>query len=444
MFIRSVLEVLWARRLIVLISLVCCLLGGVGVIVTSPPRYQATAKVILDYIKPDPITGEFVNSKMAEAYVKTQMQTIRDFQVAVPAAEALGLLDNPDLQSAYASIPDVAPADFPKWVARRIIASTGVRLLPETNIIEISFAADTPDGAQQYAEAIRDAYVGASISAKRESAASSAERLTVQAQSEAAVLAKLEAAKRELQDTHGVMPALEAARLTELVSAIRPLYVEQAPDLPSAAKLAAADAQLAEANRTLGPNHPMLKSMRAAREVLAAQAQQEREAAATVGQGAGQAERARQAAIEIQRGRVLSQRELALEMRLIDEEIERRREVYNGLNTSIANFRQLTTLAAVNLTPFGDIDVKPAPVFPNPFLILGGTGFLGLALGSLLALLVEFLNRRARRPQHLVMAVGAPLLGVVPKIASLEPSHTIAPRRRYALWVPRRKRTAAA
>ncbi|MEW5684993.1 MAG: Wzz/FepE/Etk N-terminal domain-containing protein [Pseudomonadota bacterium] len=438
MFLRSIFEVLWARRVIVVIPTVCALVGGGVIATTSAPRYQASAKVILDYIKPDPITGEYVNSKQAQAYVNTQVQTIRDFQVAVPAAEALGLLDNIDLQTAYSSIPGGDPADFPRWVARRIIASTGVRMLPETNIIEIINSSTSPDGARQYVDAIRTAYIEASVDAKRAGASSGADNLTQQARIESAAIIKLQTAKRQIEDVHGVMPALEAARLSELVSAVRPLYVEEAPRLASVERLTHVEAQLAEASKALGPNHPSLQSLRATRDFLARQVQQERTAASSVGAGAALAERARQSAIEVQKDKVLSQRQLALELRLINEEIERRSETLAGLNQRIAGLRQLTAIQQVNLTRFGDVEVNNSPVFPNPALILGGAAFLGFTLGSLLALFIEFMNRRARRPQHVEDAVGAPMWGAVPKM-DMDPQLAMLPRRRGILA----RRTAA-
>lgn len=414
MFLRSLFEVLWARRAIVLIATGCSLVGGGAIVAFAAPRYQASARVVLGYIQPDPITGEYVNSKRAQVYVNTQIQMIRDLQVAIPAAEALGLLDNIDLQTAYSSTPGADPADFPAWVARRIIASTGVRLVPETNIIQIVNVSGSPDAARQYVDAVRSAYIEATVSAKRESASSNADNLARLAALEAAAIAKLEATKRQLQDVHGETPALEIARLSELVLAVRPLYVERTPKLPSAARLAEAEAALAEAGRTLGPNHPSIASLRGARDLLAQQLQREKANAAAVGEGAGFVERARQAAIDAQKEKVLSQRQLALEERLIDEEIARRRQTFNGLNTKIASLRELTAIQQVNLTPFGEVEAEPAPVFPNPPLILGGSGMLGLTLGSLLALFVEFVNRRVRRPDHLEAAVGAPLLGVLP------------------------------
>ena len=62
-----VVRILWARRLLVLLPLVACLLAGLYVIAVAPKQYQASARVALNYIKPDPVTGTVIPSKMVDA-----------------------------------------------------------------------------------------------------------------------------------------------------------------------------------------------------------------------------------------------------------------------------------------------------------------------------------------------------------------------------------------
>jgi uncharacterized protein involved in exopolysaccharide biosynthesis len=418
MFLRPILEMLWARRLIVLTATASCLAGGTYVVLTSTPRYQATARVELDYLKPNPVTGSFVTSKTVTTYVNSQLEMVRDYQVAIPAAEALGLLDNPDLQAQFAADPNANPDGFPRWVAARIIGNTGVRPISDSNILEISHAATTADSALEVVEAVRAAYVQASVDARRSSALGGATNLAAQADRTRAELAKLEAAKREWENQHGIMPVMDARRLTNLVTSVTGLYVSEAPDIPSSGRLAAAEAELEHATGTLGPNHPRLQTLRAARDMLKAQVDRERAFEASVGASAGLNERAKQAAIDLQKEKVLAQRQEVLALRLIQDQIDGREGVLEALNTRIAELRQLTSLREADVVPLGDPEVKPEPVFPNPWLIFGGTGVLGLVVGSLLALFVELLNRRARSARDLEASVGAPLLGMVPALAN--------------------------
>lgn len=418
MFLRPILDILWARRVIILVTTVSCMVGGGYVALTSTPRYQATAQVALDYLKPNPLTGSFVTSKTVTAYVNSQLEMVRDYQVAIPAAEALGLLDNPDLQARFAADPNSNPDGFARWVAGRIIAGTQVRAISDSNVLEISHTSTSSEGALQMVEAVRAAYVQASVDARRAGAQSSANSLTAQANLTRADLEKLQAAKRDWQNQNGVLTGTDARNLMELITSVNGFYVASASDLPLAGRLANLEVELDQASRTLGPNHPKLKTLRTTRDTLRAQLERERSAQGAVGASTGLTERAKQGAIDVQKEKVLSQRQTVLGLRLLEDEIAGREDVLKSLNAKIADLRQTMSLREADVISLGEAEPMRQAVFPNPLLIFGGTAFLGLASGSLLALFVELLGRRARTASALEAAVGARLLGVVPALAT--------------------------
>jgi len=79
-FVR-LFKILWGRRLFVLAPTVATLIGGVVVIMTFPPRYEATNRIILDIIKPDPVTGFQVSDKMYDAYISSEINMLRNDDV---------------------------------------------------------------------------------------------------------------------------------------------------------------------------------------------------------------------------------------------------------------------------------------------------------------------------------------------------------------------------
>lgn len=430
MFLKAVIEIVWARRPIVLVATICCLAGGAFVAATFEPRYQAVAKVSLDYIRPDPITGAYVGSKQADAYTKTQMQLVKDVQTAALAAEALGLLDNIDLQSQYAASGGSADG-FGAWIGRRLAGSTGVAAIPDSNMIVISYAAPRRDAALAYVDAIRTAYLRALLQSKQRGALQSAKNLSVQADKVAADLAKLEAAKRALQDRGGDEPALDGRKLESLVETVRGLYVEEAHGVPSAMRLAAAEAELEQASRELGPNHPRIAELKAQRDILRMQVARET-AAAAGGSSAGAMERARQGELEQVKSRVLAGRLTALDMRLLNEEITQRSDVLKSHNAKIAELRTLSNLPNPGATAIGEPEADNDPVYPNPVLILFGTAFLGMLGGSMLAILIEMLDRRLRNPGDLASSVGSLVLGQLPQARSRQPLRILGARFRRA------------
>lgn len=349
---------LWARRLIVLTALFASLLGGLYVAGTSQPRYLATARVSLDYLRPDPITGETVNYKMADAYVKSQVQTIRDYQVAVPAAEALGWLDNPDFIAAYESRPATEKRDIGRWAAARIIRGTTVHVVPESNLLEIGFRGDTPEAALVTVEAIRNAYIKSTVDGKREAAA----RKAAQLEQEVARLG------RELEATRAKSIELERANGLALSEKGEDLELLQARRQATASTPAAAALDLPS-----------------------------------------------QAEFEARRAAVSARRPIVLQARLLRDELAARDEQLSKVKRQIAELRSLALNEQSTISPVGTPEAPRQPIFPNWSLIIVGSGALGLIAGALLAFLTELLSRRIRTPNDLVTAAGAPLLGVIPE-----------------------------
>ena len=54
------LRIIIARRWIILATLVTCMIVALSVARILPERYPARARVLLDLIKPDPVTGQII------------------------------------------------------------------------------------------------------------------------------------------------------------------------------------------------------------------------------------------------------------------------------------------------------------------------------------------------------------------------------------------------
>src|SRR5271155_2182386 len=99
MSIIQFLRILWARRWITVIATVSCVVGAALVVLVVPPRWEAHTRIMLDVIKPDPLTGQAIVD--ASAYAATQAELIKDYTVAGKAVDQLGWLSDPALIDAY-------------------------------------------------------------------------------------------------------------------------------------------------------------------------------------------------------------------------------------------------------------------------------------------------------------------------------------------------------
>lgn len=438
--VNSILRVLRGNWLVVAVCAAASLVGGILVIVFSPPRYAATARVALDYIKPDPITGAVVHSKAIDVYLASQLRLLRDVQVAVPAAEALGWLDSPDVQAAYAAQVASDGPEFETWVASMLISGTNVRMVEGSNIMEISYTTTSQQTAVEGVEALRQAYISSGISAKRASARAAAETLAAQADRVRSEVLKLEATQDKLEDEHGLVVGarggdVEALRLRNIARAQPgPVFAGESRLAPSAAPLGALDAEIAAASRDLGANHPRLRELRQRRETLAAQVAAENATAAAQGSTAELANRASAALLEQQKERVLSQRLPSTHLRLLQDDVERRTEELNNLTEAVVQNRQLALANTSTTTPVGPPTPALHAVFPNKPLILSASLIAGLILGVFTVLLIELNARRIRSVMDLKIAIGGPVLAVLP---SFKPeARTVGRRRRGRALTP--------
>jgi succinoglycan biosynthesis transport protein ExoP len=83
------LRILWAWRWLTALATLSCLVGAAIVILFVPARWEAHTRIMLDVIKPDPLTGEAIGPN-ASAYAATQVELIKDYTVAGKAVDQLG------------------------------------------------------------------------------------------------------------------------------------------------------------------------------------------------------------------------------------------------------------------------------------------------------------------------------------------------------------------
>lgn len=418
------LRILWAHRLVTIATTVFTLIGAFIAILIVPPRYEAVSRVMLNTLKPDPVTGEVISSVASRTYIATQTELIKDYGVAGMAVDQLNWASSPNIITLYQA-SDNNGMDIRRWLAQRIIAATTVKVVTGTNILEISYRASTPTEAKSMADALRNAYIESMLDTRRREATRTADWYEVQARKEQALLNAADAAKTAYEKENGiVMQAdntdVDTARLRALSSqAAAPTMVAPAMPVvsPSSAQLAQIDAAIAQASKTLGPNHPQMIQLRAQRATVAQIAAQELAAArAAVGAAAGAANAsaaALQREVAAQTSKVIGKRDKIERLMQLQTEVNVRRDQYNKSMARIAELRREASVADTGIASLGDAATPQNPSFPNKPLILGGALGLGMALGVLLSLLLELFGRRVRSVEDLQSSIDAPILAVV-------------------------------
>ncbi len=422
MNLSYLIRVFRARGIIVLVTTLCALTGGIGVLLTTAPRYDGSAKVELTYIKPDPITGFAVRGRANAIvdYIEAQMAEVRSLPVAARAAENLGWMDSPELQDAYAALPPSPGGSFQQWVAQRVADGTSVRPIEDSNLLEIRYRAVSPEIAKVVAGAVRDAYIqnrSAMVAANAQASLPGFSNLAADASSK---IAQLEVDKATLERSSGVIiqdnkTDMDSLRLKGLATSVQQPFIETGGGGQTLAEttLAKLDFAISDAKRTMGPNNPMLLDMEQRRTILARQIEQQRSAKDAVTSAIqGQARNAT-GQMATQMSKVLSQSDARMKLQLIQDAIDYQHKRYSDAARKVGELQAMVNGGGGDVRLVGPVDAPLDPAFPNKPLILGGAGALGLIFGLLLAFVAELWKRRVRTERELgVVAPGLAIISI--------------------------------
>jgi uncharacterized protein involved in exopolysaccharide biosynthesis len=443
--VRQALHVLWLRRWLVIVTMVTALAGAVTVGLIVPPRYEATARVMLAMFKPDPVTGEFINGKSMPAYIATEAEMVRDYRVAGRVVDDLGWTSSPELLASYEARDPSDTRDFRRWLAQRVSDNTGVGLTPETNIMEIKVGSSVPEQAARLANAIRDAFIAQDVAERRTDAETTADWITRQVASTGKRLLDASRRQQEFERANGIVLRsdgidTETLRLQSANVLPRPGFPVRGPDSGLVAGLQAANAALASAERELGPNNPDLKSMRTRRDALAAAVAQSGTISRLPVGPAPESYGAIASKVLARADKVAEAQQLAADVAIL-------RRQYDALTQRLADLTQQSEIEKGGLQSMGDAAIPTKPVSPNWYLILLGSSGLGLLLGCITALMAELLGQRVRSRDDLAFG-DVPLLGELSGAPRLKPArgaslwHRI--RSRLPRWPGKRRATAGA
>jgi succinoglycan biosynthesis transport protein ExoP len=417
------LRIFWARRAIVLAALLGCVVLATVVTQFLPSRYEARSRVLLDVIKPDPVTGQLMSTQILRAYISTQIELIKDYQTAGRVVDQLGWANDPAKVAEYNKATDGAGTDIRRWLAQGIIEGTEANLLQGSNILEITFTHSSPEMASKIADLIRGTYIDQSLEARQESAGRTADWYREQSEKALRLLTAAEKQRTDFAQANGIVlqadnTDLESSKLAALstqsvVAGNMPSLGVGAMSSPASIQLDTVEQQLAQAATTLGPNHPVFQSLQRQRQVLAAEVSRQSAAMqkglAPSGASGAQVE----SAYQRQKARVIGQQDKIDQINQMQRDIDLKRDQYLKATQRAADLRLEADVGETGLTPLGTATTPTEPSFPNVPLIIVGSIALGLGMGLVAAFLVELVGRRVRSDDDLERAAEAPVFAIV-------------------------------
>lgn len=463
MDIASFMATLRARAGLALAVLLLTVAAALGASLLLPRSYVATAKVIVDQGRPDPMSVSTGWQPPVMTALSTQMDIIRSERVGAEVVRRLSLTADPALRRAWEdSLAAAAPANagpsetdrmpalpsaLQAWLVGQVLAAMEVKPARDSDVLSITVRWSSAEQAAALANAFAQAYLDISVGLRADQARRYSGFFEGRVREARLQLEQVQARLSTFQRARGVVVGdervdVETARLNELSSQFTVLQAvvaesgsRQAQSQGAAADrlqevlshpallglradLTRAEARMQELNDRLGDNHPQVFEARGQVSLLRSRLEAETRRVAGGAVVSNTINRQRETdmrtALEAQRQRVMNLKAVRDEALVLARDVDSAQRAYDGLQ---ARLQQTSLESQATQGQAHLLSAAPLPLTatsPSWTLRAGLALGLGLALALGTVALVERVDARARLPGATAQWLGIPLLGVLP------------------------------
>jgi len=467
----QILLILKSRLRLIMSTVLLFGLAALLISLILPPRYVASASVVIDSSGMNPTTGQSSGpSEVSRDTIRaTQLDIATSQRVARRVVTDLALDKDPTYLEDWADATEKrsGQGDLVDWVAEKLIKRADIIFGKESNVLEIHYKSSNPTFAADAANAFATAYLQTTIDLRTDSARRSADFFDARVKNLGEELEQARAELSSFEQENKVASSderldVDMAQLNVLAAQYAQMQV-LAADTSSRRSLVSRNAnassdvnlnpvvqatrqelalqraKLTELAATLGPAHPTYVATRDRVDALQASLDSAASVSAATVSGnsivdAGRLAQVRNA-LEQQRAKVLANKEVRGRLEILQRKVENAQRTYDLVltrysQTSLESQSVLNT--AVLLTP---AVVPLVPVAPRMALNVPLGCIVGLLVGICVALLQEQVEPRFRRDADIARVLGVPLLARVPSALTTHRPILLGTRTRAA--VPR-------
>jgi chain length determinant protein EpsF len=463
MDIASFMATLRARAGLALAVLLLTVAAALSASLLLPRSYVATAKVIVDQGRPDPMSVSNGWQPPVMTALSTQMDIIRSERVGAEVVRRLSLTADPALRRAWEdSLAAAAPANagpsetdrmpalpsaLQAWLVGQVLAAMEVKPARDSDVLSITVRWSSAEQAAALANAFAQAYLDTSVGLRADQARRYSGFFEGRVREARLQLEQVQARLSTFQRARGVVVGdervdVETARLNELSSQFTLLQAvvaesgsRQAQSQGAAADrlqevlshpallglradLTRAEARMQEFNDRLGDNHPQVFEARGQVSLLRSRLEAETRRVAGGAAVSNTINRQRESdmrtALEAQRQRVMNLKAVRDEALVLARDVDSAQRAYDGLQGRLqqTSLESQATQGQAHLLSAAPVPLTPTS--PSWTLRAGLALGLGLALALGTVALVERVDARARLPVATAQWLGVPLLGILP------------------------------
>jgi len=450
-------------RWLILAAIGTGLAAAVLITLLTPLKYRSTTSLELNppsvQVLEDSTDGRQGGGAGDANFIGTQLGLIGSQAVAERVAQDLNLASKPEIVG-----EGTDRALNTKIAAGFVQGGTKVRLIPQSSLVEVSFSALDPQLAAQVVNGIADAYITTNLERSYQSSSYARDFLQRQI---ATTRRDLERSERQLVayaqqqrlistagggtgDQGGDTNSLTGSSLVALNDALaqtqaKRIAAEQryreavsggattetsANAAPLRAQIAGLEAEYQQKLQTFRPDYPEMAALRARIDALKASVRTETRTASTDRAGtlrqdfeAARAEenQLRQKVSELSSS-VLNQRGQRIRYNILQRDVDTNRTLYDAL---LQRYKEIGVAGGIGTAVASVVDRGTVPggaYSPNLYLNLAIGFVLGLVVGMLTALALEFINDTIKNPDDVRNKLHLPFLGGIPSAKGAKPA----------------------
>ena len=432
-----------AHLQVIVIIMFVVLFGALVTAFLIPKSYTAKSTLVIDVRSPDSVFGNSGLPLTSPAYMNTQAEIVTSGRVIRQAIKTLKLEEDQELRALWETT-DQEENEFENWLVNLVQSRLEVAPGKESNTLQITASSSSPTFAAELANGISQAYITTSVALNVEPAKAYAQFFDEQQREAREELIAAQTRLSDFQRERGIVIAsddqidIENARLNELSSALTQVQAESAEQFSRAAssgekgliqdpmsnvvlntlrtQLQQKQSVLAEASARIGEKHPEFQRLKAEVQALQNSVNQEiLRSNATLGAGAkaaaGRAASLKKA-LEEQRQKILTMKENSDSALTLKRDLEAAKNQFELVSTRTSMSEISSRQATANAFLVTEASVPKTPSSPRLGLIALSALLFGLALGSAIACITEYLDHRVRSKDDLSL-LGLPALALI-------------------------------
>ena len=405
--------------------------AAVAAALLMPKMYTATAAMIIDTTKPDPLTGAGNGGPPSPALLATQIGVLRSEKVALDVVHSLKLAERPGLREKW--LADTrGRGDIDNWLAQALLKAVVVAPARDSNVVNIEFEANDPAYAAQVANAFATSYINVSLKLRVDPAQRYSSFFESQAKDLRANVERAQERLSTFQREKGVVVTddrldSEMSRVNELSARLAQQGVrEQLPDDLNHPALAAlrgelsrAEAQLQDYGARWGDNHPQVQQAKATvatlRDRLDTEARRVSGNVGAVNYRQRQQQAELRSSLEAQRARVLHLKSVREEGLVLWRDVENARRAYDNVVGRLSQSTLESHATQGNAFVLNEAIPPLNPSSPRNMDNVALAAVVGLVLAIGAVVLLEMADPRLRTSDAAFAMLGQPVLGVLPR-----------------------------